>query len=110
MRRIGKPVSLILTIVLLLACTAPLAGCGKKHIHSGCLTALRTDEVPGIPCCGVFLCTECGETYEASVTCKDVGLPVVRIEGDLEGISKENKKPPRWFTTAGRFLLQAVPR
>ena len=91
MRRIRKPVCCILIVTLLLTCTAFLAACGKKHVHSGSLTALHTDEVPGVPCCGTFLCTECGETYEASVTYKNVGLPVVQIEGDLEGISKTDK-------------------
>ncbi len=90
MRRLKTPVCGILIAAMLFALAA-FAACERGHSHSGVLTALRTDDASPIPCCGVFRCGECGETYEATVTYKDAGLPVIRIDGDLTGISKTDK-------------------
>ena len=37
------------------------------------------------------MCEECGEKYTSQITSKNAGLPVIKVEGSLEGISKENK-------------------
>ncbi|MBQ9505900.1 MAG: CotH kinase family protein [Clostridia bacterium] len=91
MKKAKRTLCRALALLQLFAFITAFSACAG-HSHTGVLTALRTDTASGVPCCGVFQCTECGETYEAGVTYRDVGLPVVRIEGDLEGISKENKK------------------
>ena len=83
MQKIKRTLCLISAALLLCACV-PLPGCGT-HKHKGALTALRTDAPEGVPCCGVFRCDTCGETYEETVTYKNTGLPVVRIEGETEG-------------------------
>ena len=70
----------VLTAVLLLTVCAPAAQ--AKHTHSGVLQSLKTTAGQSVPCCGVFKCSSCGQTYEASVTAKDVGMPVVNITGD----------------------------
>ncbi len=90
MHKVKRFLCCVLTLLQLTVCAYALTGCGG-HRHIGELLSLRTD-VSEIPCCGMFRCTDCGETYEASVTYENTRLPVVRIEGELEGISKSNKK------------------
>ncbi len=90
MQKKKKPPYAALAALLLCAAVLLPAGCGT-HKHTGTLTALKTDAPGPIPCCGVFRCDTCGETYEESVSYKNTGLPVVRIEGGTEGISKTEK-------------------
>ena len=100
--------------VLLFAGTALLSAC-SGHRHKGTLVSLSTAQGQEIPCCGVFCCAECGETYEKSVTYADVGLPVVNVTGSLEGISKETRVTvtvkidgPVSFTSAATLKWQGV--
>ena len=90
MRKFRNALCCFLALLLSAAGLQSLAGCGR-HVHNGTLTALKTESGTAIPRCGVFLCADCGETYEASVTYKNTGLPVVSIDGDLSGISKTEK-------------------
>ena len=90
MRKFRNALCCFLALLLSAAGLQTLAGCGR-HRHNGALTALKTEGGGEIPRCGVFLCADCGETYEASVTYKNTGLPVVSIDGDLSGISKTEK-------------------
>ena len=85
-----KTVCMLLSALLTALLFVPAFAAGE-HTHDGVLEALRTE--PGLekPCCGVFRCAACGETYEASVTPADVGMPIIKIEGSLAGISKTNK-------------------
>ena len=85
-----KAVSVFLCAVLAFALPFP-SFAGDAHEHAGPLEALSTEEGSEIPCCGIFRCAECGETYEATVTPADVGMPIMELEGSLDGISKENK-------------------
>lgn len=85
-----KTICLLLCAVLIFSAALPAAAAGD-HVHAGPLESLRTEAGLDTPCCGVFRCSACGETYEASVTPADVGMPIVKIEGSLAGISKENK-------------------
>ena len=80
----------VLTVVMTAAFASPAYSSGT-HTHKGVLEALRTEAGLDIPCCGIFRCAECGETYEASVTPADVGMPIVKLEGSMKGISKEKK-------------------
>ena len=89
MRSVKKSLCLLLSLLFAGAGLAMLSGCGG-HTHSGALQSLRTD-ASDIPCCGVYLCESCGGTYEAAVTFESAGLPVVNIEGSLDGISKTDK-------------------
>lgn len=82
-----KAISLLLTVLLAGLLLLPATAAGA-HEHTGVLEGLRTDKVSGVSCCGVFRCTQCGETYNATVTPADVGLPIVQITGSLSGISK----------------------
>jgi hypothetical protein len=80
----------ILCLLLAVSLLIPAFAAGE-HEHAGPLEALRTETGLDTPCCGVFRCSLCGETYEATVTPADVGMPIVKIEGSMEGISKTNK-------------------
>ena len=81
----------VILCVLLAAPLLTAAFAVGMHEHGGVLEALRTEADLETPCCGVFRCSECGEQYEASVTPADVGMPIVKLEGSMEGISKNNK-------------------
>ena len=86
-----KTISLILALIMLLS-VCPLAGVASgAHEHHGTLRSLRTDPGLSIKFCGVFHCDECGKNYEAPVTYKDVGMPIMNIDGSLDGISKDTK-------------------
>ncbi len=86
-----KTLSLVLALVLLLS-ACPLAGVASgAHEHRGALESLRTEAGLSTKFCGVFRCDECGQTYEAPITYKDAGMPVMNIEGSLDGISKDTK-------------------
>ena len=85
-----KAIGIFLCLLLTAALLTPAFAAGE-YVHSGPLEALRTETGLDTPCCGIFRCAACGETYEATVTPADVGLPIVKIEGSLEGISKTNK-------------------
>lgn len=80
---------IFLACVMTLCSLCPLVS--AEHTHNGPLVSLKTDASAGIPCCGVFRCSSCGASYERSVTSADVGIPVVNIEGNLSGMTKENK-------------------
>ncbi|MBQ6065680.1 MAG: CotH kinase family protein [Clostridia bacterium] len=79
----------VLTAVLLLTVFAPAVP--AEHTHTGVLQSLKTTAGQSVPCCGVFKCSSCGQTYEASVTAKDVGMPVVNLTGDISGATKERR-------------------
>ncbi len=85
-----KTLGILLSALLAFLCLSPVSAAGA-HEHSGPLEALRTEAGLQTPCCGVFRCSACGGTYEASVTPADVGMPIVKTTGSLAGISKENK-------------------
>ena len=86
-----KALSLILALFMLLS-ACPLAGVASgAHEHHGTLQSLRTQAGLVTKYCGVFRCAECGNTYEAPVTCQDVGMPIMNIDGALDGISKDTK-------------------
>ena len=95
----------ILLIAALLCAAAPAVF--AAHTHTGVLQSLKTTAGQSVPCCGVFKCSSCGETYEATVTAKDAGMPVVNLTGDISGATKERKVtvqlsfdgPDRSFTT-----------
>lgn len=95
MKHTKRMVSFLLSTLLLISVFSAVTPTGAyaqdAHMHSGTLQALRIDSVPGIPCCGEFLCDSCGETYLASVTSADVGLPVLKLNGSFDGISKDQK-------------------
>lgn len=58
----------------------------------GKLVSLVTDETAtDVKDAGVFTCRYCGEEYYDTVTYEDIGVPVIDLNGDLTGISKENK-------------------
>ena len=82
-------ISILLAAVILVAGLPMTVFAG--HTHTGVLQSLKTTGGQSVPCCGVFRCSGCGETYEATVTPADVGMPIVKVEGSLEGISKTNK-------------------
>ena len=86
-----KKILVVILCIFMTAASATAPSAADGHEHSGVLEALRTEEGLDVPCCGVFRCSECGETYEASVTPADVGMPIVRLEGSMEGISKSQK-------------------
>ena len=77
--------------VVILAAGLPAVPAFAEHTHAGTLQSLKTAGGQSTPCCGVFRCAECGATYEATVAPKDVGMPIVRLEGDLNGMNKERK-------------------
>ena len=85
-----KTVSVFLCALLTALLLVPAFAEGE-HVHSGVLEALCTETGLDVPCCGIFRCAECGQTYEATVTPADVGMPIVKLEGSMEGISKQNK-------------------
>ena len=88
-----RAIFILLAAVILIAGlpTAVFAG----HTHTGVLQSLKTTGGQSVPCCGVFRCSDCGETYEATVTAKDAGMPVINIEGDLSGMTKEQRVTAR---------------
>ena len=81
----------LMLAVVVLAAGLPAIPAFAAHTHAGTLQSLKTAGGQSTPCCGVFRCAECGATYEATVTPKDVGMPIVRLEGDLNGMNKERK-------------------
>lgn len=83
-------IGIILCSLLVILSIVP-AFADSGHNHSGVLEALKTEAGLSVARCGIFRCSECGETYEASVDPADVGMPIVQIEGSLDGISKTNK-------------------
>ena len=83
-----KLLCVLLAAVLLFTAAAPALA---EHTHTGELQSLKTMAGQAVPCCGVFRCSSCGETYEATVTAKDVGMPVVNLTGDISGATKERK-------------------
>ncbi len=85
-----KTLSLFLALLMLLS-VCPLTGAFGAHEHEGVLQSLRTESGLSTKFCGVFRCTTCGQTYQAPVTYKDVGMPIMNIEGSLDGISKDTK-------------------
>ena len=84
---------ILLAALLLFSLFAPCAA--AAHTHHGSLQSIKTEAGQTVPCCGVFRCDECGASYEDSITGKNAGMPVVRIEGDLGSMSKENKVTAR---------------
>lgn len=92
--RVKKLICLLLSVAVL-AAGLPAATAFAAHTHAGTLQSLKTAAGQSIPCCGVFRCAECGKTYEATVTPKDVGMPIVTLEGDLSGMTKETKVTAR---------------
>ena len=54
--------------MLLTTLTLVPAFAAGEHEHAGVLEALRTETGLSTPCCGVFRCAKCGETYEATAT------------------------------------------
>lgn len=89
--RMKKAISLILVFLLLCTGTVPMAFAADGHTHTGVLQSLKTEAGLATPRCGVFKCSACGATYEASVTSRDVGMPIVELTGDLSGMTKEQK-------------------
>ena len=81
----------VLLAAVVLAAGFPAAPALAAHTHTGELQSLKTAGGQSVPCCGVFRCSDCGATYEATVTPKDVGMPIVKLEGDLSGMTKETK-------------------
>ena len=63
----------------------------KTSHKGGILKRISIDSFEGIECPGIFECDECHEEYVGSITRDDIGLPIVKIDGDLTEISKENK-------------------
>ena len=47
--------------------------------------------VIGKPNVGIFNCSSCGKTYYDELTFNDIGIPILRLDGDFTNISKENK-------------------
>ncbi len=86
-----KRIFCILLTVAVLAAAMPALPAMAAHTHTGNLQSLKTASGQSTPCCGVFRCTQCGLTYEATVTAKDVGIPIVKLEGDLSGMTKDRK-------------------
>ena len=101
-----KRVISILLAAIVLAMGLPALPATAAHTHSGTLQSLKTGAGQSVPCCGVFRCGECGRTYEATVTPKDVGMPIVMLEGDLSGMTKERKVTARLtFTSEDRSFV-----
>lgn len=90
MNRTKRILCPLMALLLAFAGLTAFSGCAK-HVHRGELRALITEPAYAIPRCGVFYCPDCGNTYEESVTGKNAGIPVVSVEGSLEGISKTEK-------------------
>lgn len=65
--------------------------CTVTGEHSYKLSALLPGESPFIEKCGTFVCENCNESTQRSITTEDLGLPIVEFTGSLDGISKENK-------------------
>lgn len=82
-------ICILLTVILLTGTVCPLAS--AAHTHTGSLVSLKTESDSSVPCCGVFRCSSCGLLFERTVTSSDVGMPVINIEGNLGGMTKENK-------------------
>ena len=85
----------VILCVAMLFCAAMLPSIAQamEHVHSGNLLKIMTENVDGIDFCGKFHCDSCGEDYYAPVTYKDLGMPVINLEGSKEGMSKENEIP-----------------
>ena len=83
-----RPFSFLFILLLVLALPVSAAAAGE-HVHTGTLVSLCTDPGSGIPSCGVFRCDSCGQTYEATVSPADVGMPIVKLEGSVDGMSYE---------------------
>ena len=93
----------VLLAAILLAAGLPALPALAAHTHTGVLQSLKTAAGQSTPCCGVFRCSSCGETYEATVTARDAGMPLVKLEGDLSGMTKETKITARLtFESADR--------
>ena len=90
-----KGICAVLAILFLLSVAAPAALAADGHVHAGVLQSLKTDAGQSVPRCGVFRCSACGAVYEASVTSRDVGMPIVELSGDLSGMTKEQKVTAR---------------
>ena len=63
----------------------------KPHIK-GSFIKLTTDAIENVLNPGLFECDICHQQYYDTVTQEDIGMPVMSLNGDLTGISKENKK------------------
>lgn len=55
--------------------------------HSYKLYSLCVDE----DICGKFVCEDCGTVKHDEVTYTDVGMPILYVDGDLSGMTKDNK-------------------
>ena len=60
--------------------------------HNGTLVGIIVDNDVDVEICGEYLCDECGYRYYDAIDFEDIGIPVININGNLSGISKENKK------------------
>ena len=100
-----KRIICVLLAAVLLAAGMPALPAVAAHTHSGALQSLNTSSGQSVPS-GVFRCAECGKTYEAPVTPGDVGMPIVRLEGDLNGMNKDRKITARLtFESADRSFV-----
>ena len=96
----------VLFAFLLLSAGLTVPAVRADHTHSGVLQSVKTDAGQSVPCCGVFRCSECGATYEDTITGKNAGLPVVKLEGELDGMTKERKVTVRLtFDAADRSFV-----
>lgn len=66
--------------------TRPIAG-GHEYV----LQEVDVSENPATKNGGTFYCDRCKTTTVKEIKPADIGMPVVSINGSLEGISKENK-------------------
>ena len=90
-----KAIAVFIVILTVLFCfpVTVFAVNNSSHInHKTHLQGLVTDENCETDFCGEFYCETCGKTYLAPVTYKDLGMPIINIEGSLEGMSKDKKK------------------
>lgn len=63
----------------------------EVHVHDYELFELVTEENYAVDCAGKLKCSGCTKVIERSVDNEDIGLPVVRFNGSIEGVSKDNK-------------------
>lgn len=64
----------------------------KKPHHKAELLSLPFDLHEGIKRPGLFYCDECENEFYDEVNFDDINMPVISIEGDMSGISKDVKK------------------
>ena len=59
---------------------------------------------------GAFICNKCGRRVTGNLTSDNIGMPILYLNGDIDGISKENRKTVqvRYSSPNNKFEADAV--